>query len=175
MSKKHLAINWTDGVKITQEHFHQSNAHMTDTVRELATMLLTNHNYGLIYPIEGEKEAFSYTTEVHTQERFSIKLNYCNAITQGGHHIYYDPKLYGDFQPVASIEAKDLDSSTNIDFLLLLTINPFELVPVGEPDQHCTTHILCPKSHCIWCHKVNSTHRFYRHTISYWEKYNGGT
>ncbi|USD26869.1 hypothetical protein [Flagellimonas marinaquae] len=134
MDTKHLAINWTDGVKITQEHFHQSNAHMTDSIRELATMLLTDHNYGLIYPIEGEKDAFSYTTVVHTQERLSIKLDHCNAITQGGHHIYYDPKLYGDFQPVASIEAKNLDSNTTITFLLLLTIEPFEHVPVGRPD-----------------------------------------
>lgn len=134
MDKQYFAINWTDGAKITKDHFLESHAHMSDTVRDYATIGLTNYNYGLLQAKIGENIPINISVDTHTQERLVLKLKYCNAITHGGCRIQYTTDMYGDEQPTATIESGNIDVNSNLEFLIVVTVNPFELVPVGEPD-----------------------------------------
>lgn len=134
MKESHLLINWTDGVKINKNHFIESDFHTLDTMRDYATTNLTKFNYGLLEANFGNTEPLNLSVDVHTEERISIRLKYCNAITKKGCRILYTNEMYGDDGPVATLESKDIDVNSNLDFLILLTINPFEQVPVGEPD-----------------------------------------
>jgi len=73
-------------------------------------------------------------THTHTAERLVLKLQSCNAITAGGCKIEFSPEMYGNEIPTAIIESKDIDRNSNLEFYLIVIINPFEMIPVGEPD-----------------------------------------
>lgn len=134
MEKDHFLINWTDGVKINKDHFIESDFHHLDTMRDYATTQLTSYNFGLLEAHAGHNEPISLSVDVHTQERLVMRLKYCNAITRKGCRVLFKGNMYGDDEPTATIESKDIDVNSNLDFLVVLTINPFKHVPVGEPD-----------------------------------------
>lgn len=134
MKKKYPAINWTDGVKITRTHFLEDHAHISDTIRDCANTSLNNYNYGLLQAKDGEGASLNIQTITQTKERLALQLTHCNAITRNGCRIEYDSELYGGNHPEAIIESKDIDVNSVLDFLIVVTVNPFELVPVGEPD-----------------------------------------
>lgn len=134
MKKSYLLINWTDGVKINKDHFIESDFHHIESARDYATTHLTNYNYGLLEAVSGQNEAINLSIDVHTQERIALRLKYCNAITRKGCRILFNNELYGGNEPTATIESKDIDVNSNLEFLVIITINPFNLVPVGEPD-----------------------------------------
>ncbi len=132
--KRHLLINWTDGVKINKDHFIESDFHHADMMRDYATTHLTSYNYGLLESEGDTKEAVGLVINTNTQERFSLRLVHCNAITKKGCRILFNKQLYGDDGPTAAVSSSDVEESSNSEFYVLLTVNPFRLVPVGEPD-----------------------------------------
>ncbi len=134
MKNHHFLINWTDGVKINKDHFIKSDFHHLDTARDYATTHLTDFNYGLLQAFEGQAEPISLSTDVNTHERLVLRLKYCNAITRKGCRILFKSDFYGGDEPTATIESKDIDINSNLEFLVMLIVNPFQLVPVGEPD-----------------------------------------
>lgn len=132
--KNYPAINWTDGVKITKDHFLESHSHATEAVQDATTIGLNSYNYGLLKPKKDENTPLKIQVVTQTSERLAIQLIHCNAITKNGCRIEYNSDLYGGKHPEAVIEAKNIDVNSNLDFLLLVTVNPYVLVPVGEPD-----------------------------------------
>ncbi|MGB0879532.1 MAG: hypothetical protein ACPGTO_03095 [Polaribacter sp.] len=134
MEKSYLPINWTDGVKITKNHFIESDFYHLNTTRDYATTYLNTFNYGLLEAHTGHNEPISLSIDVNTQERIGMRLKYCNAITKKGCRVLFKSDLYGGNEPTATIESKDIDRNANLDFFVVLTINPFKQVPVGEPD-----------------------------------------
>lgn len=132
MNKSHFLINWTDGVKINKDHFIESDFHHLEALSDSTSARLTSYNYGLLAPHSGYNESLSLSVDVHTQERLVLRLKYCNAITRKGHRIVFKPDMYGGDEPTATIESSDID--VNLNFLVVIAINPFNLVPAGEPD-----------------------------------------
>lgn len=134
MKDAHFLINWTDGVKINKDHFIESDFHHLDAMRDYATTHLTDYNFGLLEANSQYNNPISLSVDVHTQERLVMRLKYCNAITQKGCRILFNNSMYGGEEPIATIESKDIDVNSNLNFLVLVTVNPFKQVPVGEPD-----------------------------------------
>lgn len=134
MEKSYFLINWTDGVKINKDHFIESDFHNADAMRDYATVQLTSYNYGLLGAHAGYNDSVSLAVDVHTQERLVMRLKYCNAITRQGLRVLFKNDMYGEEEPIATLESKDIDINSNLDFLVILTVNPFKYVPVGEPD-----------------------------------------
>ncbi|MCV6629609.1 MAG: hypothetical protein OIF50_07090 [Flavobacteriaceae bacterium] len=134
MENKYFAINWTDGVKITKEHFIENDAHTTNVVRDMGALGLNSYNYGILGAIEGTTSAVQLTAPTNTKERLTLCLECCNAITKKGSRIWFIPEVYGDVKPSATIESKLLETSSDLEFLVVVTVNPFIMVPVGEPD-----------------------------------------
>ncbi len=130
----YYAINWTDGVKITQDHFTESYFNTVDTIRDTVQTRMSTYNYGLLEAKNGMLSPLEIETHTHTEERLVLRLQSCNAITAGGCKIEFLPEMYGGELPTATIESKDVNANSNLEFYLIVTINPFELIPVGEPD-----------------------------------------
>lgn len=134
MEKKYFAINWTDGVKITKDHFIESDAHMINVVRDMGAISLTSYNFGLLEPLEGTEDSVKISALANTSERLTLALEHCNAVTRKGSRICYKPDFYGDEKPTASVESTHFEANSDLEFLVIVTVNPFEMVPVGEPD-----------------------------------------
>ena len=133
-NKKNFAVNWTDGVKITQEHFLESYYNTMHTIQDSAATSLNSFNYGIIGSSNGNLNSLDIETYIHTNERLVLRLQACNAITPGGARIQFLPDMYGGELPTATVESGSIDANTSMDFLVIVTVNPFELIPVGEPD-----------------------------------------
>ncbi|MFL1895020.1 hypothetical protein ACJRPK_04915 [Aquimarina sp. 2-A2] len=130
----HYAVNWTDGVKLTKDHFIASYFNSVETVRASMHTQIHKYDYGLLQPINDSQAALAIETQTHTEERLVLALRTCNALTAGGCKIEFSAGMYGNEVPTATLESKDIDTNSNLEFYVLVTINPFELVPVGEPD-----------------------------------------
>ncbi len=133
-NNNHYAVNWTDGVKLTKDHFVESYFNSVDTIRDSVQTRIHTYDYGLLQAEQGMLSALEIETQTHTEERLVLALQSCNAITAGGCKIKFSTDMYGGEAPVAKIESKDIDTNSNLEFYIMVTINPFELIPVGEPD-----------------------------------------
>ena len=45
---KYAAVNWVDGMKISEKHFIQHQNFIIDTVRDASSVGIKNFNYGLL-------------------------------------------------------------------------------------------------------------------------------
>jgi predicted component of type VI protein secretion system len=50
---RRMAVNWVDGMKISRQHFIDTDHYHTDQVRRAGAALLTPMNYGLLLPKDG--------------------------------------------------------------------------------------------------------------------------
>lgn len=132
--KKYHAINWTDGVKITQEHFLESYYNAAQTGKDYAATRLDSTNYGIIGSANGNVKSLEIETYINTNERLVLRLQACKGITAGGAQVFFQPEIYGGELPTATVESSNIDPNSTIDFVVVVTVNPYDLVPVGEPD-----------------------------------------
>jgi len=131
---KNLAVNWIDGMKVTKDNFIETDKHHHDIARDIVSLSLTGYNYGLLPAQTSTKEAFDLRVSENSASGIHLKLYYCNAITVNGCRIC----LTTD-SPVLSAFLKNekpvLDSnSESKSFDVVLTANPFDRVPAGNPD-----------------------------------------
>lgn len=132
--QKYFAVNWTDGVKITKDHFLTSYYHSVDAIRDYAATEITSYNYGLLGTESEDVKSLEVEARTLTNERMVLELKACNAITSKGVRIVFFPEMYGGNLPVATVDATHIDTNDHLDFYVVVTVNPFHLIPVGEPD-----------------------------------------
>ncbi|MGG6229198.1 hypothetical protein [Tenacibaculum sp. SDUM215027] len=129
----YLPINWTDGVKISAEHFFKNYNNTIETVKDYNSVSLKNYEYGLI---EGSADFENLQLDVLSDGDNSlvIKLKSCNAITEKGYRIMYHRDLYGASSPSVTLKTSDFDKTESEEFYIMLSLSPFEYLPVGVPD-----------------------------------------
>ncbi len=127
----YFAVNWMDGMKISRLHFDQSNQYLQEQLRDLAAQRLTNYNFGLL----PAKNSFEINVACSSDLQINIELNTCKAITPNGSRIQLLPadhiKLNTRYRELA--EKFNLNNSGSQTLLIVLTINIFNRIPVGEP------------------------------------------
>jgi hypothetical protein len=130
-SNIHLPINWTDGVKLTKDHFIDNYFSFITIVSDYNKVQLNNLNYGCTQ-IASEK---SIDIDIKIEGgQVAAYLKKCEAIAKNGHMICFDQHLYGTKLPQASIDANDLDRNSFEYYYVIVSINPYNLIPVGIPD-----------------------------------------
>lgn len=130
-SNIHLPINWTDGVKLTKDHFINNYFNFITIVSDYNKVSLNNFNYGCIEPA-GEK---SIDIDIKIEGgQLVAYLKKCHVIAKNGHLIYFDQSIYGTKLPEVSMDANDLDRNSFEHYYVIVSINPYELIPVGIPD-----------------------------------------
>ena len=132
--QKNYAVNWTDGVKITQDHFLESYYNTIHTIQDSAATSMNSYNYGVVGTNRGNLKSLEIETYIHTNERLVLRLQACNAVTANGARILFLPEMYGGELPTATVDSGNIDANSTVDFVVVVTVNPFDLVPVGEPD-----------------------------------------
>lgn len=145
---EHLPVNWVNGLKLNNRHFFETYYNMVDTVRHGREACLTSYNYGFGENPSGTGSPIELETMGDTIDTACIRLKSCNAVTRNGDTILYDRKLYGDYVPTMKVKdseivtdkEKDTGGSTGkeIAFYVILSVNPYKLLPVGFPDPEVT-------------------------------------
>ena len=135
---EHLPVNWVNGLKLNNGHFFETYYNMVDTVRQNREEGLTSHSYGFGENLMGTKNPIEWEIKGDSFETFSIRLKSCNAVTRSGLSIIYDQSLYGDYIPTVNIKDVDADFKKDQVFYIVLSVNPYKLLPVGMPDPEVT-------------------------------------
>lgn len=131
MKKNYLPINWTDGVKLTKDHFINNYFNSLATVNDYTNVRLNNYNYGIV----DEATDTSFEIEAKTNNsNLEVALKKCNCIAKNGHLIVFNTAIYGEDFPQASLFGSNLDSIESGTFYVIVSVNPFSLIPVGIPD-----------------------------------------
>lgn len=133
-NNQYHAVNWTDGIKLTKDHFIESYFNSVDSIKNSVKMNIHSYDYGLLGTPNGMLSALEIETQTLTEERVVLALHSCSALTAGGCKIEFSKEMYGGDYPTVTLESKNIDINNNLEFYVIIVVNPFELIPVGEPD-----------------------------------------
>ncbi|RYF46285.1 MAG: hypothetical protein EOO39_50000, partial [Cytophagaceae bacterium] len=115
--KSHLPVNWIDGMKLSQQHFVETDHHVQDLVRDSISLFLTSYNYGLLPPVRGTSVAHEFDLLEKNSDHVEVRLSRCNAITQGGCRIAINPDVLKFTVLTASFEInQSLDDQLRPDY-----------------------------------------------------------
>ena len=133
---RYFQVNWADGMKINKDHFIALENVFNDKIRDNIATGINDYNYGLLPPLPGKSSSIKVAITADNENIIKVKLLECRAITPGGARIeiledYQD--AHGFTVPLAEA-VLELEGSKATDFYVLLTIQPFSRVPVGNAD-----------------------------------------
>lgn len=134
--KRYYAINWTDGMKISREHFVQQENYIINLLSDTFATQLQPFNYGLLPAPLPNQYANDLSLEYKTTGELEIHLRRFDAITPGGLRITVgnDEVSSGlHFSTQVSTAGKNnvLDN-TEEAYYVVLSLNPYEKLPVGQ-------------------------------------------
>ncbi|GEM56472.1 hypothetical protein B0A58_08665 [Flavobacterium branchiophilum NBRC 15030 = ATCC 35035] len=131
MKNTYLPINWTDGVKLTKDHFINNYFNFIATTNDYSSVRLNNYNYGIIE--EDTDTSFEMETKANNAN-LEVSLKKCHCIAKNGHLIVFNADIYGEDFPQASLFGSSLDPNATDTYYVIVSVNPYNLIPVGIPD-----------------------------------------
>lgn len=169
----YLPVNWVNGLKLTSQHFFANQYCQTEALNREAGRSLTSYNYGLGEVLEGIGDNLDIEISGDTMSTLCVRLKSCNAITKGGLPIVYYDGLYGDEKPCATISESGLQAEDS-EYMVLISVDPYHLIPVGEPDPeevplHHPYVLPSIKLHIVPKNQVNKS--FYSQNFCWWQRY----
>lgn len=169
----YLPVNWVNGLKLTSQHFFANQYCQTEALNREAGRSLTSYNYGLGEVLEGIGDNLEIEISGDTMSTLCVRLKSCNAITKGGLPIVYYDGLYGDEKPCATISESGLQAEDS-EYIVLISVDPYHLIPVGEPDPeevplHHPYVLPSIKLHIVPRNQVNKS--FYSQNFCWWQRY----
>lgn len=128
---EHMPVNWVDGMKISRKHFQQEEDFTNEMVKDALAVKTTPFNFGIL-PAD---KSFSMEVQCDFNQQISVEINHCNAVTPNGSRIYIIPsfsiKEVTHFKDIADRHGLQLAHPQTL--LILLSVNPFNRIPYGEP------------------------------------------
>ena len=132
----HYPVNWIDGMKISKQHFIQTESALQDHFRDAMAVHVNNYNYGLLSHAPGMTGSLEVEIQIDPQSIIHVALKTCRAIAPNGARIEV---LKGS--KVYNYSAKKLTASHAHDsgkaiqtYAIVVQVNPYSRVPSGEPD-----------------------------------------
>jgi len=127
----HFPVNWVDGMKISRRHFEQNEFFVHDAVRDAYAIGLTSYNYGVL-PLQ---DSLNVQIICDYNQGIGVKLISCRALMPNGSRVelYNSAPLQLQTSLKEIAEKYALQTLLNQQLELVLTVNPFKRVPVGEP------------------------------------------
>lgn len=129
---KHNAVNWVDGMKISQRHFDAHTNFTLDSLRDVSSLYINNFNYGLL-PISDksqDKGIFEVFNTLTGDVQLVIKQ--CSAVTPAGFRIELS-KFSTNLKSLAPQASEELQEQKE-DYYLIISVNPFDKIPHGDVD-----------------------------------------
>jgi hypothetical protein len=128
---QYLPVNWIDGMKISRKHFEETERYVQEQLRDVSAQRLADFEFGIL-PSE---KPLDLTVFCDFNQHINIELTGCTAITPNGTRIHVhskDPiKVTSHFKEIAG--KFGLQTSQTQNLYIVLSINPFERIPTGEP------------------------------------------
>lgn len=135
---EHLPTNWINGLKLNSRHFFETYYNMVETMHLEREESLCSYNYGFGESMTDSSNPVEMEAKGDSVETFQVQLKSCNAVTRNGYHIVYVPSLYGDHVPTARLCDVEADFSAEQSLYIILSVNPYKLLPVGIPEPETT-------------------------------------
>jgi hypothetical protein len=134
---QHMAVNWVDGMKISRQHFVQTDHYHTEQLRQAQAALLTPFNYGLVAGNDGN-ESLQIQILGDASQQIRIKISQCSAITPDGSLIRIDEQneLISDTSLAEIVSQNHLSNVQNQAFYITIHINLFERTLFGSPSEN---------------------------------------
>ena len=135
MNKNRL-VNWTDSMDLHAKLFTQSENYFLSAIAENAKLGLTNNNYGLL-PSKTDHGLYNgIRVNEHVTGHIEVQLYGCRAVTSSGYRIDFNADEFGSplIKRYSPAEDKNLRNRDVRHWDVILSVNPFERVPAGEPD-----------------------------------------
>ena len=125
-------VNWIDGMKIARRHFTEWENFMHDQLRDSNALGLSRFRYGIL-PAEN---ALDVQIQCDFNQQIKVQLRSCRAISpHGGRIDYHNPgdSLTCTTSFASLAETYGLQTGKPQTFDVVLTVNPFNRIPAGEP------------------------------------------
>lgn len=130
-------VNWADGMKISQSHFHQLQKAVNDRVNDSRATNIRNDNFGLIPSGYNAIDALDYDLRIEDKQNLKIKIRQCRAISPAGDRVEILANSmhssHQNFEKTIKLKKPILDS--NATFYVALRANSEEQHLYGEPDE----------------------------------------
>ncbi|SHJ03166.1 hypothetical protein SAMN04488096_10745 [Mesonia phycicola] len=138
MSKERMTynrVNWIDGMKINKSHFIDQDNATVKMINEALQKDISAVNFGLL-PDASIEDALDLTLSMDGQNTVHLKLNRCRAVTQGGYLINITKTESAQLENLNKIiAASHTFQDENAVSYVVLTIHPYNRVPIGESDE----------------------------------------
>lgn len=130
---KHNNVNWIDGMKINKDHFIALEHNLSEKVHDSIAVGINSHNYGILPGYSG-KPSFNVSIDLDKNNLLRVNVHELRAITNAGVRIEIskeNQQLSQHYSFSTEIDTKALSGN---EFYVVLSVNPYGRVPVGEPD-----------------------------------------
>lgn len=136
-NKTFKLVNWESGMHPTSSHIRQVENFFLDGLCKSHYLSLNPNNIGLIRPIDYfHDDACEITVENNITDRIKILLKHCCGITGGGYIVDYKASADEIISCEKSYEEIEKESNASTAYWnIVLTVNPYERILVGKPDQ----------------------------------------
>ena len=126
------AVNWVDGMKISQKHFDAQTNFVLDGLREVRAVFCNALNYGLL-PLEGQqKDASFFAVYGSITGDLEVVVKHCRAVTPSGFRIDL-VDFRTSLKALVPTVGEELGQNT-LAYYLIVSVNPFAKVPFGTLD-----------------------------------------
>lgn len=133
---RRMAVNWVDGMKISRQHFIETDHYHTDQLRRAQAALLTPLSYGLLLPGDS---ADSLVMQVlgDAGHQIRIQVDCCHGIAPDGSLIEVEAAdaLRLDTSLAGILEQYRLPMIQNIEIYIVISVGLFERLQVGTPSE----------------------------------------
>ena len=137
---KYQQVNWVDGMNINKHHLLSLENELTDYVRDAQQQQVGPLSYGLLPAPSPSESSAGIWMNIEHQDKLVVQLDHCRAVTLGGARIEITPAIAEQLRLSAvSLQATvPLIDEEDQDWLVVLSVDPFRRVPVGEADPEET-------------------------------------
>jgi hypothetical protein len=135
----HKLVNWVEGMNVSSIHFQQTENYFIERLYDNLATRLTRYNYGLLPSLDGRSASSEFDISERVTGKVEIRLQRCNALTAGGCRISYNPGQ-NDYILYTHTFEQDKQSDANATRIwdVILTIEPFQRIPSGIPNEEET-------------------------------------
>jgi hypothetical protein len=124
-------VNWVDGMKISRQHFFQTEQFVSDSVRDALALSIPNFGYGLL----PDAATFDVQIVCDFSQQININVATCRAVTSDGCRVEVmglgTLSLHSSFKQVMADYRLTPDRDQTI--YVALSVNVFEREAFGEP------------------------------------------
>ncbi|MCW3463843.1 type VI secretion system baseplate subunit TssK [Chitinophaga nivalis] len=126
---KYFPVNWIDGMKLSRQHFVDTENAMLDLIRDTFACRLHAGNYGLLPAGGADKTSLRCWLAADNQEQWRVKVMICHAVTPGGGRI----EIPACATPCPEVIYARDPQDTAAAYYLMIRMDPFNRQPCGEP------------------------------------------